>query len=238
MPGFSRASVRGWDNRGMAFSSRYWLSRVALCALAAGCLLAAGWAEQKFSPPKVFPAQTFPARDDHPQEKVAIAADPYDLADKAATLFHVPYLDYDLLPVNVVVTNDGDAPVSLRDMEVELVTVRRVKVKAATEDDVFRRISHPQREPERGPLPLPRKVKPAISKESREEVENAMFAAKEVPPHSTVAGFVFFDIENIRNPLAGGTIYVSGIDDSSGQELMFFEIPMEKYLTYQPGVSK
>lgn len=213
---------------------------IVLCALAAGVLLAAGWAEQKFSPPKVFPAQTFPARDDHPQEKVAIAADPYDLADKQATLFHVPYLDYDLLPVNLVITNDGDTPVSLRDMKVELVTVRRVKVDSASQDDVFRRISHPQREPGPGkvPLPLPRKVKPAISKESREEVENAMFAAMEVRPHSTVQGFVFFDVENLRNPLAGGTIYVSGVADSGGQELMFFEIPMEKYLSYQPGAGK
>ena len=208
-----------------------------LCALA--LVAAAALAEKKFTPPKVFPAQTFPARDVHPDEKVAIAADPYDMPDKAA-IFHVPYKDYDLLPVNLVITNDSDAPVRLSDMKVELVTVRRMKLRADTEDDVFRRISSPQREPgpSKVPLPLPRKVKPAISKESREEVQDALFAAKEVAPHSTVAGFVFFDVEGINNPLAGGTIYVSGMDDSSGQELMYFEIPMEKYLTYQPGVSK
>jgi hypothetical protein len=35
--------------------------------------------------------------------------------------------------------------------------------------------------------------------------------------------------------MAGAHLYVTGVLDSQGQELMYFEIPLEKYLTYRPG---
>jgi hypothetical protein len=37
-------------------------------------------------------------------------------------------------------------------------------------------------------------------------------------------------VEGISTPLAGARIYVSGVDDANGTELMYFELPMEKYL--------
>ena len=61
-----------------------------------------------------------------------------------------------------------------------------------------------------------------------------MFRAKAVEPHGTQAGFLFFDVEGIRNPLAGAKLYITGLRDGNGQELLYFEIPMEKYLTYKP----
>lgn len=197
-------------------------------------------AAERYTPPKLFPAKTYPAVDDHPQEKVSIAADPYDMPDKAATTFHVPYADYGLLPVNIVITNDSDLALDLKGMKLELVTKRRDKIEADSEDDVFRRISHPHGTPGSSPipLPLPRKVKPAVSKEARQEVHDAILTTPTVPPHTTVQGFAFFDVEGLSNPLAGGTIYITGIDDGKGQELMYFEIPLEKYLGYQPGVTK
>jgi hypothetical protein len=198
------------------------------------------WSKGKqYTKPKVFHAKTYPARDEHDNEQVTIAADPYDMPEKAS-IFTVNYKDEGLLPILFIVSNDGSAPISLNDMQVQLVTAKRVKLSPAHTDDIYRRIA---REPissdtgaSRNPLPIPRRpVKRSIKKEEQDEVENSQFLAKAVEPHSSQSGFLYFDVEDIREPLAGAHLYITGVRDSNGQELMFFDIPMEKYLTYQPG---
>ena len=61
-----------------------------------------------------------------------------------------------------------------------------------------------------------------------DEIESSQFAARAVEPHTTQSGFLFFDVEDIDTPLAGARIYVSGVNDAKGNELMYFEIPMGK----------
>jgi hypothetical protein len=73
-------------------------------------------------------------------------------------------------------------------------------------------------------------VKGAISQKEMEEIESSQFAAKAVEPHTTQSGFLFFDVGDISTPLAGAHIYVTGVNDAKGNELMYFEIAMEKYL--------
>ena len=41
----------------------------------------------------------------------------------------------------------------------------------------------------------------------------------------------------MSQPLAGAHLYVTGVRDGNGSELMFFDIPLEKYLTYRPATS-
>src|SRR5690242_5928687 len=86
-----------------------------------------------FVMPNVFPAKTYPAHDEHPDEKLTIAADPYDLPDKAA-IFQIKYAEQGYLPVFMVFTNDSDKPVSMNDLKVQLITYHRDKIPAATED--------------------------------------------------------------------------------------------------------
>jgi hypothetical protein len=38
-------------------------------------------------------------------------------------------------------------------------------------------------------------------------------------------------VGGISTPLAGAHIYVTGVNDPKGNELMYFEIAMEKYLS-------
>jgi hypothetical protein len=64
-----------------------------------------------------------------------------------------------------------------------------------------------------------------------EEIQNAQFAAKAVEPHSTQSGFMFFDVSEISTPLAGANFYLTGVRDAKGNELMYFEVPLEKYLS-------
>jgi len=58
-----------------------------------------------------------------------------------------------------------------------------------------------------------------------------MFNAKAVEPHSTQSGFLFFDVSGLSAPLPGAHFYLTGVRDAKGTELMYFEIPFEKYLT-------
>jgi hypothetical protein len=208
--------------------------------LVGGAILAAGicWAAKSYMPPRAFPAKTYPARDEHANEMVTIAADPYDLPDKAS-IFVLPYRERGYLPIFLIITNDGDTPVPLVRMEIQLVTANRTKISPATADDIYRRFVRVKRgdDPTRNPLPIPRSRKPqaGLGKEATEEVQNAPFRAEAVEPHGTQAGFFFFDVGDISQPLAGAHLYVSGLRDANGHDLMFFDIAMEKYLTYRPA---
>jgi hypothetical protein len=197
-------------------------------------------AAKDFVLPTPQPAKTYPARDEHLTEKVTVAVDPYDMADKAS-IFSVKYSDEGFLPVYVVITNDGDQPVALSSMKAQLVTVNRSKIAPATVDDLYRRLSHPSATGKPSPLPWPsKKVKGTVSKQVQDELQNAQFAARAVEPHTTQAGFMFFDVSEISNPMAGAHFYLTGVRDSGGNELMYFEVPLEKYLsapTPQPKVN-
>ena len=210
---------------------------MASLGIAAFVLFSSLWAVagKDFVMPTAQPARNYPAFDDHPTEKLSVAVDPYDMADKAQ-LFHTNFNGYGYLPVFFVVTNDGDEPVALSGMKAQLVTVDRTKLLPASSDDLVRRMAHPQRNDRPGvqlPIPLPgsKKVKGAVSRQTMDEISESQFGARSVEPHSTASGFLYFDVADISTPLAGANFYVTGVRDSGGNELMYFEIPLEKYLS-------
>jgi hypothetical protein len=212
-----------------------WVRKLSVVAMVVllSCLNAT--AGKEFVMPAAHAARNYPAHDDHPSEKVAIAVDPYDMADKAQ-IFSVNYSGYGYLPVFFVVTNDSDEPVALSGMKAQLITVNRTKLFPASTDDLLRQLSHPSRNDRPGvplPIPLPgsKKVKGAVSRQTQDEINMAQFGARSVEPHSTVSGFFFFDVSDISTPLAGANFYLTGVRDAGGNELMYFEIAMEKYLS-------
>ena len=140
------------------------------------------------------------------------------------------------MPDFFVVSNDSDQPVALTDMKAQLVTLNRSKLSPATTDDLIRRLSHPSRSATGAkpiPLPLPgsKKIKGAVSQKTMDEIERSQFEARAVEPHSTARGFLFFDVSDISNPLAGANFYLTQVRDAKGNDLMYFEIPLEKYLS-------
>jgi len=187
-------------------------------------------AGKHFVMPEAHAAKSYPAHDDHPNEAVTLALDPYDMADKAG-IFTVHYTEVGFIPIFVVITNDGNQPISLADAKPELVTHDRTKIPPATEDDIYRRISNPTAGVKTSPLPWPKKVKGAVSKDAQEEIQDSQFVARAVEPHSTQSGFMFFDVAGISAPLAGANFYLTGVRDAKGNELMYFEVPLEKYLS-------
>jgi hypothetical protein len=189
-----------------------------------------------FSLPRAFNAKTYPAHETHDDEKVSIAVDPYDMPEKTVGVFTVDYKKEGLLPIFLIFSNDGDGAISLTDMRVTLVTRKRTKISPAETDDIYRRISKQTMrgdEPRR-PFPLPKRKSTTISKEAREEVKDSQFMARAVEPHGNQSGFLFFDVDDIESPLAGAKLVITGLADSKGHDLFYFEIPMEKYLSYQP----
>ena len=188
-------------------------------------------AAKDFVMPKAQPAKSYPAHDSHAAEAVTVALDPYDMADKA-DIFSVHYSEEGLLPIFLVITNDGEQPIALSGMKAQLVSVNRTKMSPATVDDIYRRLSRPSTSTAPSPLPFPRKrVKGTVGKQALEEIQRAQFGARAVEPHTTQAGFLFFDVSGISTPLAGARFYLTGVRDGKGDELMYFEIPLENYLS-------
>jgi hypothetical protein len=178
-----------------------------------------------FVKPTARPAKTYPAHDDHTTDKVAIATDPYDTPEKAK-IFSINFHEHGLLPVFFIVTNDGDQPISIANMQITLTTSNRSKLTPIAAEDIFRRLSNPH---ETNPIPVPipqKKVKGGLNQKERDEIETSQFVAQAVEPHTTQSGFLFFDVEGLNAPLEGSRFFVTGVNDSKGTELMYFEIPL------------
>lgn len=215
------------------------LSRRLLHTFVAGLIVAvssvAVWGAKEYVPPRAENANTYPAKDAHANEKVTAAIELYNTAPKDQ-IFITPYNQEGILPVFLVISNDGDQPIALTGMRVELVTAGHSKLGSLDTDDVFRRVAHisgdtnPQ--PRLGPLTLSGNKNKKAQKEYS-EILAARFAAEAVEPHTTKSGFLFFDVAGVNQPVEGAHIYLTGINDSAGNELLYFDIPITPA---QPGL--
>lgn len=201
-----------------------------ILTLCSGLFLPPLLAAKNFEKPVAKTAINYPAHDFHRDEKAAIAADPYDTPEKAK-IFSTNFAAHGFLPVFFIVTNDGDQPISIANMHITLLTANNSKLTPVSPDDLYRRLSNPQVSTRPAPIPLPHKAKSGISKKEMDEIEASQFEARAVEPHTTQSGFLFFDIGGIDSPTAGATIDITGVADAKGTELLYFEIPLDKYLT-------
>lgn len=184
-------------------------------------------------PPPVQPATTYPAVEIHSAEHVAIAVEPYDTKEKES-IFRVDYLAHNVMPVRLIVTNLGDRPISLNDARILFETADGQRIQAAEPEDVERMMTRKEREggkiPMPGPLP-PIHTKPKGSiKEIEDDFNTFEYSSVVVDPHSTRAGFLFYDVSGLTHPLVGASLYLIKLRDADGQELFYFEIPFSKYL--------
>jgi hypothetical protein len=190
------------------------------------------------SPPPVQPATTYAAVEVHSDEKLAIAAEPFDTKEKES-IFRVDYLSHGVMPVRLVVTNQGDKPISLRDARILFQTAAGDRIQAAEPEDVERLMTRKEREGSSIPMPgpLPKiKLKPkASNKEIEEDFDTFEYQALVVEPHTTRAGFLFYDVSDLSHPLRGAKLHLHALRDSDGKELFFFEIPFDKYLQSKSG---
>jgi len=186
------------------------------------------WAFKEFVMPKAANANTYASKDAHPNEKVTAAVDLYNTAPKN-DIFITDYKEEGILPVLLVISNDGDQPIELKNMQARLVTALHAKLEALEVNDVYRRVAHIKENANPrplGPITLPGGDKNKKAQQQYQEIMRAHFSAQAVEPHATRSGFLFFDVQNVKQPVAGAHIYLTGLRDSSGNELLYFEIPV------------
>jgi hypothetical protein len=191
----------------------------------------------------VKPAAEYPLNDPHPQEKVTLAADPCtDEAD--CPFFRLEYVKHGFLPVRVIVTNDRDEAVILDDVRIQFLPAEGEKEPAATDEDLNRRFfSKRYAEGTKIPIiPITIHHEP-IDKKIVSDGEDFGFQSTTVPPHSTRAGYVFYDTRGIDDPvLKHAELYVKMMHyvDSHAvkHELFAFSLPFDTWLASQPKVEK
>ena len=185
------------------------------------------------TPPPVQPATSFAAVEVHDNEKVAIAAEPYDTKEKAS-LFRVDYLSHGVMPVRLIVTNNSNRPINLSQARILFQTAAGDRIQAAEPEDVERLMNRKEREGAKIPMPGPIgniHLKPKGSiKEINEDFDQFEYGAIVVEPHSTRAGFLFYDVSDLDHPLKGAKLHLHKLRDADGNELFYFEIPFDKYL--------
>ena len=178
-------------------------------------------AKGRFSPG---PAASYPNKQTN--EKVTIAAEPYETTDEARTAFGKvnPY-EHGVLPVLLVIQNDTGKTISLEQLEVVYVTPGREHIDAIPAKDVAY-LEGPKRPNFGGPplpIPIPRGAKK--SKLAIWEIEGRALNAKMIPAGESAHGFVYFQTGHRK----GSKIYLKGITEAgTGRELFYFEIPLEE----------
>ena len=182
-------------------------------------------------------AAEYPEHDRHASEHVTIAAEPGDTKETVPDT-RLKYAEKGMLPIRVIVTNDSDKPLTLEDARIDFIASDNTKVTAATPDDLNRRMydlkySAPKKMPLPAPLPpITRHNKP-IDEKILADDKDFGFRTTTVPPHSTIAGYLFYDMQGLPDPpLKSATLEVRKVhwkgENSSelGDTLDTFEIPL------------
>jgi hypothetical protein len=206
------------------------LETILLLFVSAGLSAPSALAFAKKAPP-ARPASEYAAFDAHPADHVTIAIDPCTQPDDC-DFFRLPYIRHSLIPVRVIITNDGDTPLALDEARMQFISASNDKLPAATLDDINRRLfSTKQAVGTKIPLTnIPMHHAP-VDKKITQDDDDFGFKSTTVAPHSTSAGYLFYDVEGLDDPpLKDAQIYVKMIHTASGKQLEAFSIPFNKWL--------
>jgi len=208
--------------------------RPALTFVFSLCLVAPQLVASDHTMPQAKDASTYTSYDAHDAEHVVIAAEPYDTKEKCK-IFRVDYIENGFLPIFVVVTNNSDQPISLDQARIDFISAEGDRIPAAVPEDVDRRMTHVSNAGKVVPLPAPLppiKEKPKTpDKKIEEDFNQFEYSAVTVPPHSTRAGFLFYDVAGLGDtPVKGAKLTLREVHNAGGNDLFPFTIPLDKYL--------
>ena len=204
--------------------------------------LAAQASDKPRPAPPVKPAAEYPVNEAHPAEKVTIAADPCE-REEDCKFFRLPYPSHGFLPVRVIITNDRDQPLELDEVRIQFLPAEGGKEAAATDEDLNRRLfSGKSAMGTKLPIiPITIHHQPVDQKIINDDTDFG-FTSTTVPPHSTRAGYVFYDTRGLDDPvMKHAELYVKMIHttDEKGArlELFAFTLPFDKFLAANPAPS-
>lgn len=217
---------------------------VSLSLYASLALLASGGsagASDKPRPaPPIKPAAQYALNDTHPTEKVTVAAEPCS-ETAACPFFRLPYVTHGFLPVRVIITNDRDQALVLDDVRIQFLPYEGDKIPAATDEDLNRRLfsTRSAAGTKLPVIPITIHHEPVDKKILNDDTDFG-FQSTTVAPHSTAAGYVFYDTRGIDDPvLKHAELYMKMIHSSDAkgarQELFAFTLPFDRWLTAQPA---
>lgn len=206
--------------------------RLALAVVFALCATAMPLSAKQHKIPTPKNASAYPCHDEH--VSVVVAAEPYNTTEQGK-LFRVPYVKNGFMPIYLVVTNNSDEAISLDQARIDFISAERDRIAAAVPGDVERRMTHLHGPGAPIPLPAPlpplRRKPKTPDKKIEQDFDDFEYSAATVPPHSTRAGFFFYDVQGLGpTPLKGARLTVRDIRTASGKELFTFEIPFDNYL--------
>jgi hypothetical protein len=81
-----------------------------------------------------------------------------------------------------------------------------------------------------GPIPSIKLKPKASNKDIEQDFNNFEYQSLVVEPHTTRAGYLFYDVSDLDHPLEGAKFHLHKLRDADGNELFYFEIPFDKYL--------
>jgi hypothetical protein len=188
-------------------------------------------AEKARKPVPPLTAQEYPMHDEHELEHVAIAAEPGDTRETRPDT-RLDYLAHDMLPIRVIVTNDSEFDLTLDDARIHFIAADNSNIPAATDDDLQRRMFTLGSANKKIPLPLPLPpitVHGNVDKKILADVEDFGFKTTTVKAHTTVAGYLFYDIQGLTSPaLEHATLELRKVRfAASNKALDSFEIPLQ-----------
>jgi hypothetical protein len=169
---------------------------------------------------EVQPAASYPHH--QTSDKLTIAAQPAETDAETHDAFGMLNPNsYGILPVLIVMQNDGPDAIKLDHLKFEYITPDGQHVEATPAGDV--KYIHGTRAPNRlpGTIVIKKKVKNPLDVW---EIEGRAFTAKMLPAGQSASGYVYFQVDA---PSAAANVDISGMSDAvTSKEILYFEIPM------------
>ncbi len=179
-------------------------------------------AEKDVAPFRPKPAAEYP--NSTRQEGLRIAAEPFTYDDQTKAAFgKLNPTKYGVLPILLLMQNDGKAVIKLETVKVEYVDAQKNHLTSISAQELpF--LKAPER-PTVKASPIP----PIFQRKKKNELtaielDQRSWGAKMLPPGESANGFFYFQAVHE----AGASLYITGIRNAAtGQELFYFEIPLE-----------
>ena len=147
-------------------------------------------------------ADQYPAFERHAADHLSIAADPYDTPEEAS-IFRVDYTSANIIPIRIIITNEGDTPTrstmrastSLPPPETKFPPPDRAMPSEPSTAPPILATKIPI-----GPIKIGGKGKNQ-DKKIEQDFSEFQYSAIAVEPHTTRAGFLFYDLQDLESPL-------------------------------------
>lgn len=192
----------------------------------------------KKTPPPVLAANAYLSKETHEKEHVTIAAEPFDTRAKAE-FFRVDYNGHSIVPIRLIIQNDGDSPLDLNQVRIQLIASDGTKLPAATPEELNRRLFRFNDLKQKHIPGTPITYRPTpVDKKILDDDKDFSFSQTSIPPHSSANGFLFYDIRDLDDPpLQHAELYVKMMHtksaDGKDAELFAFSVPFDAYVKEQ-----